>query len=170
MTSIFDRVPAGSLDISEARLQSSVVDLAKRLGYKVYHTHDSRRSDPGYPDLTIVGPQMLIYAELKKETGRVEPEQVEWLNALTGLGGVLNIIVCVWIPSDWLSGGIENILRSPGKFCTLTDVGCYWSLTKQSRYDGRMKAPKYTALDLAVRRANRSRRRRRLRAAGRNER
>jgi hypothetical protein len=51
--------------MTEKQLQGAVVELAKRLGYLVYHTFDSRRSNPGWPDLVLCKPPRLIFAELK---------------------------------------------------------------------------------------------------------
>ena len=33
--------------ISEKEFQATVIEYAKACGWKVYHTYDSRRSDPG---------------------------------------------------------------------------------------------------------------------------
>ena len=40
--------------MTEKDFQAQIVELIGVLGGMVYHTHDSRRSAPGYPDLTIV--------------------------------------------------------------------------------------------------------------------
>ena len=39
---------------SEAALQNKVVEVATMLGFLVYHTHDSRRSQAGELDLHLV--------------------------------------------------------------------------------------------------------------------
>lgn len=77
-----------------------VVDEAEALGYQVYHTHDSRRSQSGYPDLCMVhrAKRRLIYVELKIEGGgRLTPEQYAWLDDLRMVRGVE---VYIWWPSD----------------------------------------------------------------------
>jgi len=68
--------------MSEAELQSSVMESMMWMGWKVYHTHDSRRSNPGYPDLTAVKGSRHMFVEFKSEKGKVKPSQIEWLNAL----------------------------------------------------------------------------------------
>lgn len=68
--------------LTEAHFQTQVVQLATLYGWRGYHTHDSRRSQPGFPDLVLVRGPELIFAELKTDTGRVRPEQAEWLAAL----------------------------------------------------------------------------------------
>ena len=47
-----------------------VVDLARTLGWRVYHTYDSRRSQPGFPDLVLVR-ERILFLELKSETGKL---------------------------------------------------------------------------------------------------
>ena len=83
---------------TEAGFQCAVIELATLLGWKVFHVYDSRRSEAGYPDLTCVKGQRIIFAELKTDVGRVRPAQREWLAALAGVPGVL---ACVWRPRDW---------------------------------------------------------------------
>jgi hypothetical protein len=57
-------------DVSEATLLAKVMAEARRLGYLVYHTHDSRRSAPGFPDLVLCNGQRLLFVELKSRTGK----------------------------------------------------------------------------------------------------
>jgi hypothetical protein len=63
----------------------------------VYHTHNSRRSEPGFPDLTVVGAHGVLFRELKSERGRVTADQRRWLDALAAAGAD----VVVWRPCDW---------------------------------------------------------------------
>lgn len=94
--------------ISERVFQSQVLQLCKWLGLLAYHTHDSRRSQPGYPDLTIVGPCGVVFAELKTETGRVSPAQQQWLDALAAAG----LDAYVWRPSHLHDGVIQERLEA----------------------------------------------------------
>ena len=68
---------------SEKEFQGQVLDLARLSSWLCYHTHDSRRSAPGFPDLVLVRPPRLVFAELKSEEGRIKPEQKVWLEALS---------------------------------------------------------------------------------------
>lgn len=86
--------------ITEALFLSRIKTLARLLGLPTYHTHDSRRSDPGFPDLAILGPRALVLAELKSARGRVRPEQTLWLEGLARLPGVV-VRPYLWRPSDW---------------------------------------------------------------------
>ncbi len=81
----------------EQEFQVFVVTLAKQLGWYVYHTHDSRGSEAGFPDLTLVRGTQLVFAELKRESGRVTPAQRRVHVLFEGAGH----LVCVWRPSDW---------------------------------------------------------------------
>ena len=69
---------------SEKHCQTQVVQLARLSGFLIYHTFDSRRSAAGFPDLVLVRPPHLIFAELESEGGLPRPEQSEWLEALRG--------------------------------------------------------------------------------------
>ena len=62
----------------EREYQDMIVKAASYLGYAVYHTFDSRRSQPGYPDLTLCKDGRLIFLEVKTEKGKVRPEQIAW--------------------------------------------------------------------------------------------
>ncbi|MBZ5736472.1 VRR-NUC domain-containing protein [Nocardioides sp. TRM66260-LWL] len=92
-------------DISEAMFQRHLLQLAAWHGLLSYHTHDSRRSQPGFPDCVLLGPAGVIYAELKTTKGRVTPEQREWLDRLTAAGQTAYL----WRPTDWPE--INLILR-----------------------------------------------------------
>ncbi|MCQ9367356.1 VRR-NUC domain-containing protein [Brevibacterium sp. 91QC2O2] len=94
---------------TEAQFQSQVVAMARSLGWMSYHTHDSRRSDPGFPDLCLVHPgrARVMWRELKTETGRLRPAQRDWLGALADAGQDAG----VWRPSDLVSGRIGRELR-----------------------------------------------------------
>lgn len=112
----------------EDELQSRVLQLASPLGWRSYHTHDSRRSPGGFPDLCLVHGRAarLIFSELKREKGRYQPGQREWLADLAAVGEAAHrdllgtfrypnnprrILVTTWRPSDLLNGTIESILK-----------------------------------------------------------
>lgn len=105
-------LPARRADLarrmSENVLLSEVRRACQHLGLLVYHTHRSDLSEPGFPDLVIVGRSGLLYRELKRETGKVTPEQHAWLDALDAVGQDAG----VWRPSDWLSGRVTEQLAA----------------------------------------------------------
>lgn len=103
--------------MKEKEFQAAVIELAEIQGWRVYHTHDSRRSQPGYPDLTMVRGRHLIFAELKVLGGRPTKEQTAWLDDLGRVSGRIQeefgfdgaVEARLWCPSDWPE--IEQALK-----------------------------------------------------------
>ena len=79
--------------ITEVAMQAALIEAARLNGWLVYHTFDSRRSDPGWPDLALVRDDVLHLFELKSQRGRVKPEQAEWIAALERVRWVVPAIV-----------------------------------------------------------------------------
>lgn len=105
-----DIVARGVNAMSEGDFQKRVIQLAKFHGFElVYHTYDSRRSAPGFPDLVLVSSRhrRILYRELKSSKGRVSADQKQWLNALAMVGQDAG----VWRPADLLNGRILSELR-----------------------------------------------------------
>ena len=96
--------------MNEKQLQQGVVNICRSLGILCYHTHDSRRSSPGFPDCVIAHPQGPVFAELKREKARPTKDQVIWLDYLACQG----FRVYIWRPTHLLNGTIGMILsREP---------------------------------------------------------
>lgn len=95
--------------ITEKQLQYAIVEAAQVLGFRVYHTFLSIRSDPGFPDLAMVNPRQgrLLFVEVKGENGRLSAEQRAWLTDLHAAG----IEAYSWWPAQWRSGEIERVLK-----------------------------------------------------------
>jgi VRR-NUC domain len=90
----------------EQHLQAAVEAELKLRGWRYYHSHDSRRSVAGFPDLVCVRGRRVLVAELKTANGRVRSEQREWLDAFA-LAGVESHL---WrLPGDWAKVG--TVLR-----------------------------------------------------------
>ncbi len=98
-----------SLLLSESELQQMIVDRASVLGWLVYHTYDSRRSAPGFPDLVLCRAGRVVIVEVKSEKGRLSKDQAIWLREL-GIGDQPSRSheVYLWRPSDM--DHIEEIL------------------------------------------------------------
>lgn len=107
----------------EAVFQQAVLDAAGAAGFQLaYHTHDSRGSKAGYPDLhlvrvTIAGGRVTghrsIYTELKGPKGIVSVEQVHCLDMLALAG---HEVYLWWATGDYQA--IVDVLRSeedPGR-------------------------------------------------------
>ena len=104
--------------ITEKDFQATVIDLARTYGWIVGFTYDARKSEPGEPDLRMVRPPRVIFAELKtvkgkltkgrwNKSGRWLPGQDQWAAVLSECPGVEYYL---WRP-DGLDGDIERILR-----------------------------------------------------------
>jgi hypothetical protein len=89
--------------ISEREFQDKwVIPAAMKLGWAPYHTHDSRRSFPGFPDLILIRKNRMVVAELKSEKGQLTADQRMWLRLFEGVAEKSeNITVHLWRPSDW---------------------------------------------------------------------
>lgn len=92
--------------ISENDFQLRVIQWVTYNGWLAYHTHDSRRSVEGFPDLCCVPDARLrpdlagqgaVFLELKSEKGRVSAAQEKWVAALHAAGVEVRIIR----PADW---------------------------------------------------------------------
>jgi hypothetical protein len=85
----------------EKDFQERVCHLARLYHWRIYSIPDSRRvSLAGYPDLTMwnVEQNRLIFAELKREKGKVSESQKVVLSELVQIP---HCEVYVWRPSDW---------------------------------------------------------------------
>ena len=99
----------------EEALQSAILQYARLRGWRCYHTYDSRRSAPGFPDLCMVRRGYVVFAELKSEKGRLTDAQKDWqrdldrvmFNAADAadqlyLDGAPPVVRnYVWRPADW---------------------------------------------------------------------
>lgn len=84
--------------VKERDFLAQVLEAAKQASWLAYHTHDSRRSAAGFPDLILVKPGFpIIFSELKTAKGKVSKAQRHWLETLAQGEGVL---VCLWRPGD----------------------------------------------------------------------
>ena len=82
----------------EKDFMDHLLDAAVPAGWMAYHTYDSRRSTAGFPDLVLVKPPVVIFAELKTEKGTPSTAQDEWLEKL---GLCTDLSVHLWRPSNW---------------------------------------------------------------------
>jgi hypothetical protein len=81
---------------SEKSFMGRVIAFAKERGWKVYHTFDSRRSEPGFLDLVCVRDRVL-FMELKKDGETPTKAQKEWYHALLNAGA----LAFVFWPGDY---------------------------------------------------------------------
>ena len=105
--------------MTEAEFQAQVIDIAQFRGWKVMHQRPAMgrngrwitaiTGDAGFPDLVLARavPGDLIFAELKKEGGRVSALQAAWIRTLAATGAEAYI----WYPSD-MTEIISRLSRS----------------------------------------------------------
>jgi len=86
--------------VTEAELQAQVVALLVEAGAIVppYHTHDSRRSAPGFPDVVAWLPGRVVVVECKAAPGRLTPEQEAHLGAASAAGALAMVVRPATLP------------------------------------------------------------------------
>lgn len=108
--------------MTEAQFQRTVIEAAQHLGWLCYHTHDSRRSQEGFPDLVLVRDRVL-FVELKTDKGKLTFSQQTWRLKITAAlerwlrdhatqgtdYDVDPFAHYVWRPADWPR--VEEVLR-----------------------------------------------------------
>jgi hypothetical protein len=115
MAGVAMTTPATLPPLTEKLFQRQVVELAKMLGWRVFHPFLSKWSERGFPDLTMVRARdrRLIFAELKAEAGRLTPAQGEWQELL----GAISDAACGIPPSEVRDGRrIEVHVWKPSNF------------------------------------------------------
>lgn len=80
--------------VSEKAFQSQVVNLARRLGWRVHHSRRVQIAGGGHatpiqghrglPDLVLAKGGRVVFIELKGDGGTFESHQREWAKAITG--------------------------------------------------------------------------------------
>lgn len=89
---------------AEKDFQAAVSKRAKELGWRGYHTFDSRKSEKGFLDWVGVR-ERVVWMELKTATGKPTAEQLCWMEALEAAGEE----VYLFRPADWPK--IEEVLK-----------------------------------------------------------
>lgn len=85
--------------VSEKAFMAAVIRVAKEHGWLVWHAYNSRKSLPGYPDLTLAkAGRPVLFSELKVPGGALTLQQHAWLEALTLAEG--KEVHC-WTPEQW---------------------------------------------------------------------
>ena len=112
---------SAAVPLNEPQLQEAIIECARAFGWRVAHFRPARvlrggreswetpvaADGKGFPDLVLVRGDRLIFAELKKDTGTLRPDQELWLSALR----LTPVEVYLWKASRWLDGTIERVLR-----------------------------------------------------------
>ena len=94
--------------VTEAQFQRQVLALAKLTSWRVAHFRTAMNArgqymtpvagdGKGFPDLVLVKGGRVLYRELKRDGGYLEPEQKAWRDALLAAGADW----ALWRPRDW---------------------------------------------------------------------
>ena len=105
-----ERIRVEARTWTESRLQQSIIADILTLGVRrdlIYHTWNSRKSTPGFPDLIALHNGRGLAIELKSEGGKASDAQRAWLHAFGLLPGMRGDI---WRPSDYLAGRCHEAL------------------------------------------------------------
>ncbi len=82
---------------TERDFMAQIIQAAILLGWRIYHTHDSRRSPAGFPDLFMVRGSRVLAFEVKTQRGKLTQPQQDWLTDMQ----IAGIDVKIARPSDW---------------------------------------------------------------------
>ena len=105
-----------ALPMLEKDFQRRVIELARLLGYRVYHHRPAMvgkrvvtalEGDPGLPDLILCKPPRLLFCELKVGRNKPSDAQSAWLGALGSCDGVESYL---WRPEEW--DAVVDVLRA----------------------------------------------------------
>lgn len=79
---------------NERQFMNAIISNARQLGFRVFHPEISQGSEAGYPDLTIVGHNALIFLETKGPgtKTRITPKQQAWIDELQAAGQTAMIV------------------------------------------------------------------------------
>ena len=95
--------------MTHPQFQRQIIGLCKLGGWRYYFTKNSKGSAKGFPDLVLVRPPRMIYAELKTTAyPTLTKEQVEWANDIEQVPGVEYY---AWFPWDLANGEISTVLN-----------------------------------------------------------
>jgi hypothetical protein len=94
-------------EADEKAFQKRVTDEADENGWDWFHVNVAKRSKSGWPDLVLFHTvrRLILYRELKTETGRLTASQERFRDIIRAAGGDW----ALWRPSDW--DGILATLR-----------------------------------------------------------
>ena len=100
---------------NEKAMQDKLGAIAKQYGRLFYHTWNSKRSDPGFPDCVVVlpeHPQLVLFWELKMPGKRPTQRQWQWLEGLQQVNRMCDIIQCSVIYPQHMPLALR-VLRDP---------------------------------------------------------
>jgi hypothetical protein len=89
----------------EVPFMQQVLEFLRLCGFLAYHTKDSRKSAPGFPDIIALKGERQLVIETKRVGEEPDSEQERWLGAYADVGAE----VYVFTPDDWAE--IERVVK-----------------------------------------------------------
>ncbi len=89
----------------EVPFMEQVIEFLRICGWLVYHTKDSRKSAPGFPDIIALKGKRQLVVETKRAGEQPTEEQERWLEAFRQAGAEVH----VFTPDDWEK--IERVVK-----------------------------------------------------------
>jgi len=90
--------PVAGTWVTERDWRRTVLDYAQLRGWRCYWTWRSDHSPKGFPDVTLLRGDRLVFAELKRHDGQLTAHQMAWMTDLERVAGVE---VYCWRPAQW---------------------------------------------------------------------
>lgn len=100
--------------MTHQELAEAILKLCDELELLAHYCTDGRHCQGarGFPDLVIVGPAGVIFAELKTQDADTTAEQDRWLYRLEELEDRSCLSADIWRPSDLKMGTIRRALQA----------------------------------------------------------
>ena len=92
----------------EIPFMQQVLEFLRLCGFLAYHTKDSRKSAPGFPDIIALKGDRQLVIETKRVGEEPDEDQERWLRAYVDVGAK----VYVFTPDDWPE--IERVVKGTG--------------------------------------------------------
>ena len=99
-------------------MQAALIEAARWSSWAVFHPFDSRRSEPGWPDLAMTRDGVLLAWEVKTARGRVTADQLTWLTRLDAVAGIDARVIRPAV-YDW---ALDRLTARPGSSAEATAI------------------------------------------------
>jgi Holliday junction resolvase len=116
--------PSRAAVTPERDYQRTIVELLDALGWASCHTYPLRTEHgwrtgttaKGWPDLVALRGEYVVAIEVKSDTGRVQPEQLTWLQLFAELGSGRAWIVSPRLDFGLLGSWLQYPERAPRRW------------------------------------------------------
>lgn len=110
--------------VPERQFQAMIVELMEATGWASCHTYPLQTKHgwrtgttaKGWPDLVALRGEHLVAIEVKSDTGRPKPEQIEWLARFASLGCGMAWLVTPSLDTQLLASWLQYPHRAPPRY------------------------------------------------------